>query len=211
MADPFKDRDTPWRDKAALKRLYVDEGFTQSEIGDKFGVSQRTISRMMEKFDIDTSSGTPDLRLQDPDEMRSLYCEKKHTVTEIAERFNCSRSCVIGWLRRHNIERRGRIEEATRAIRKKPPKIRTDQSGYEVVESTIGGETDHLRVHRLIYAAEYGVNAVDGKIIHHRNGIPWDNRPGNLEAMSAENHGRHHRPIDFQLGRANPSDRHENV
>jgi len=209
MADPFKDRDTPWRDEDALEQLYVKEGLTQAEIGEKFGVSQRTISRMMEKHEIDTSPRAPDNRLRDAEKMEELYCEKMLTASTIADDFGCSPRCVIDWLERHSIETRGRLEEANRVRMEKPPRVRTEKRGYEVVENVFKGEKYYLRLHRLIYAAEHGTDAVDGKVVHHKNGIPWDNRPQNLEAMTAEEHGRHHNPIDFYRGDATPRDRHE--
>jgi len=50
--------------------------------------------------------------------------------------------------------------------------------------------SDYVPIHRLVAVAEYGFDAVVDKEIHHKNGMPWDNRPENLEPLSKEEHRR---------------------
>lgn len=52
--------------------------------------------------------------------------------------------------------------------------------------------TDNFHVHRLLAIAEHGVDAVAGKSVHHKNNIPWDNRPENLEILSRSKHRAEH-------------------
>jgi transcriptional regulator with XRE-family HTH domain len=42
----------PYHDPNTLERLYYEEGLTQKEIADKYGVAHQTISRWMERHDI---------------------------------------------------------------------------------------------------------------------------------------------------------------
>lgn len=55
------------------------------------------------------------------------------------------------------------------------------------IELNDGVEVAH---HRLLAVAWFGVDEVDNKVVHHVNGIPWDNREGNLELLTSEEHGR---------------------
>lgn len=70
---------------------------------------------------------------------------------------------------------------------------------YEVRPETPtrGKEDVYVSVHRLTavvacYPTEQPIEAIlddlRGMDVHHRSGVPWDNRPGNLEAVP---HGRH--------------------
>jgi len=53
-------------------------------------------------------------------------------------------------------------------------------------------------VHRLAAVAWFGFDAVKNKHVHHKNGIPWDNRECNLEPISPEEHNTiHHKGKDI--------------
>jgi len=201
MSDPLQDAETPWRDKTTLEQLYNQKGMTQAEIGERFGVAQKTISRWLDRHDI-----KPPWR--DEQKMRRLYEDKHLSATEIAQEFDTTPSNINKWLHKHGVETRDRQEAARRAILKKAPKQHTTRRGYEYVASKINDERDHIRIHRLIAVAEYGFDVVAENIIHHKNGIPWDNRPENLEPMSVAEHTRLHRPVDIRHGNATPRDTH---
>ena len=68
----------------------------------------------------------------------------------------------------------------------------TDDRGYEVWTVWDHPIRRRVLVHRLVAIAEHGVDEVVGKVVHHRNSIPWDNRPENLEVLSRGEHARHH-------------------
>lgn len=65
--------------------------------------------------------------------------------------------------------------------------------GYERWRLWDAGKDAYFYVHRLTAIAEYGIDAVKGMHVHHRNRIPWDNRPENLELLPPDRHCiRHH-------------------
>lgn len=61
-------------------------------------------------------------------------------------------------------------------------------AGYSTIHHQQGGEKHAFPVHRLVAVAEYGIEAVEGKQIHHKNKHPSDNSPGNLVPLSASLH-----------------------
>ncbi|WP_218055090.1 homing endonuclease associated repeat-containing protein [Haloparvum sedimenti] len=75
------------------------------------------------------------------------------------------------------------------------PYMRTEVNNYGHVvwrQKTSNQKNVSVPVHRLQYVAEHGIDSVSGKHVHHKNGIPWDNRVENLEPMSPSEHSRHH-------------------
>lgn len=74
-----------------------------------------------------------------------------------------------------------------------PPSLLTQKAGYEHVVSNVRGKTKRVYLHRLLYVAEHGLDALDDdEHVHHENHIPWDNRPDNLEAVAEDEHCRYH-------------------
>lgn len=187
------DKDRAYRDKDVLERLYWQEGLNQKEIADIFSVNKATIWRWMDKFDMDTRDNTErqvaDKRLLDEDWLREKYHGEGMTITEVSELLEVSRMPVFRALKRHGIDRRGKAEHN----RKTHPGFLLNQDGYLLAYSHAGSKTqDRVVVHRLIAVAEHGVEAVKDMDVHHKNGIPWDNRADNLELIAHDEHARHH-------------------
>jgi hypothetical protein len=48
---------------------------------------------------------------------------------------------------------------------------------------------------RKIAAKHFGENEIKGKIVHHKDGNPWNNEISNLEVLTAEEHRKKHRDL----------------
>ena len=73
-------------------------------------------------------------------------------------------------------------------------RLRTDPDGYPRWHVSQSRAEKHrtLAVQRLLAVSEYGFDAVCGMQVHHKNKIPWDNRPENIELLGAAEHTLHH-------------------
>jgi len=195
------DPDRPWRDPQRLKELYFKEHMTMYEIADELGCSYDAIQYQMDKHGIERRQKTINRPWADADRMRRLYHDKRMSFNDIADELGCSEFTVNEWIKRHGIETRSRREAAKLSQVKQPPSHRFTRDGYEIVEAGDGnGDTDVIRIHRLVMVAKHGVGAVKDKVVHHKNEVPWDNRPDNLVLMTASEHTAHHRPIDRRWG-----------
>jgi len=101
------------------------------------------------------------------------------------EELGCSETAVFYWLEKHGIETRPNTREQL-------PGPTTGPRGYERLHTSAYEGKDKIKLHRLVAIAEYGLERVLEDEVHHKNGIPWDNRPSNLELRSHADHARVH-------------------
>lgn len=179
---------SPWQDKERLKQLYVEDGMSQSEIGSIFGTSQSTISRWLNKYNLKTRPSKDKITgpWRDKESFRHLYFDKEMTIEEMADEWGCGTSTVMRWLKRHGFESRYYTDNNSAAP------FETGGDGYECWYLMEDDAADYVRVHRALAIAEYGIDAVKGKDVHHKNGIKWDNRPENIELLTRSKHARLH-------------------
>lgn len=119
-----------------------------------------------------------------------MYEHKKLNMDQIADRLGCTKSRIRYWMNKHGIERRS--VSAAIALSHPPLSPRTNENGYEQVRTRVGSETVWVHIHRLVAVAEFGFQEVVGNVVHHKNQIPWDNRPDNLKVMTDSAHKSYH-------------------
>jgi len=170
----------PWRDEELLRELYHQENMTQEQIADELGCGGGTVNRWIHNHDLEVNDmGSTNETIRDVD-LYELYWSKKMTQSKIAERCGCSVALVSK-----------QMNEAGVPTRRNMPIFYTrKQGGHEYV--TTGGCGKDIQLHRLLAVAEYGVEAIKNKVVHHKNNIPWDNRAENIELMGWGEHTEHH-------------------
>jgi len=110
------------------------------------------------------------------------------SLQEIADAEGISTTGVRKWFERRN----------TTHTALKPANFETIPRGYERWSHKYDCESYYMYVHRLLAVAEYGLDALDGKHVHHKNGIKWDNRPENIELVTPGEHmGESHDPTEW--------------
>lgn len=120
--------------------------------------------------------------------LRELYHEKEMTQAEIAEQENVTPETVGNWMKKCGIETRSKREATLKQY--DPPELYL-VNGYEA----FAGDNKKVYHHRLLAVAEYGYNAVINNDVHHKNEIPWDNRPDNIDVLSRASHAKVHSKI----------------
>jgi hypothetical protein len=117
--------------------------------------------------------------------LKDTYHGDSKSLEEIGDILGCSASTVRRMMKRKGIETR-------KSNREKPPWFGVESQGYESFRHNMTGGMVEVRHHRLLAIAKYGVDAVVDMDVHHKNGIPWDNRPENLELKEHAEHRRDH-------------------
>jgi hypothetical protein len=124
------------------------------------------------------------------DEIKRLYWNEDWPKKKIADYFNVSEMTVVNRMRDYGIETKSRRQ----AVAKRRATYTMTSNGYMIAADAVGGKSKSMRIHQLLAIAEYGIDEVKNKEIHHKNGIPWDNRPNNIIPVTS----KQHRKIHFQ-------------
>jgi hypothetical protein len=127
---------------------------------------------------------------QDKTTMEYLYLKKRMSSGEIADILPCNKGHVKRWLRNHGIQRT--MQEGAKIHSLKQPPCHRWHNGYEQIVTSVNGQQEGVQIHRLVAVAEWGFDAVKDKVVHHRNGVKWDNRAENLRPMDNGEHTSHH-------------------
>lgn len=201
-ADSPDPEDPDW-----LRDVYHNQDMTLAEMAELAGVGYGKIHYQMEKHGIDrrTSGESRDLRdshkggyseIQDHNRkewLETRYVDQHMTVNEMADEAGVTDATIIRNMDEHGLDRRPSY--VTRVMRDPGAGfIHADHAGgYETIKHSVDDHTYNYKLHRLLAMAVFGIEEVKGKMIHHKNGIPWDNRPDNLELLNDQSeHATHH-------------------
>ena len=215
--------DNPWEDKDTLERLYCEQGLTEREIGERFGVTQTGIGNWVRKFGLDR-----DKPWRDKERLRNQFVELDKTREEIADEWDCSHENICRWINRHGLVKKWKQEDWLRekyygeglSMREMAELQDTSSSnirrwmerhGIDRRDATNRPATfmhvkgyptwqcarnrEYVKVHRLLAVAKYGFDSVKGMDVHHKNGVRWDNRMENITLMTPGEHVRHHNKL----------------
>lgn len=122
-------RERPGRE--VLFDLYVTQHLTQREMVGALGVSQKTVVGWLRDADIAIRNKSDALR-KDPSrtELYDLYVAQEWSMEKIGQHYGVSATCVMRWLRRHEIQARTSAEAGHIAMGKKRPDSGTLRALY---------------------------------------------------------------------------------
>lgn len=205
--DSGTEPDCPWRDKETLKYLYHDKQLGCSRIARRLGCSRATVHQWLTEYEIETRSEPQDTAhdlLRDKEYLYELYYGSGYDQCEIAAFLDVNQSSVSRWMGRHGIRPSEEKWRRNNALsRSSAYALHYVNDGYaEWQAGNLEGDKYTVGVHRLLAVAEFGIEAVKDKIVHHKNGIPFDNRHENICLMTASEHAMHHQ--DIRWGNEDP-------
>lgn len=87
----------------------------------------------------------------------------------------------------------------TGASRSQVPCYTQNNEGYMFWATTIDGTQLNVFEHRLLAAAKYGLEAIKGKHVHHKNGHQFHNTLENIEIVSRTEHKARHKQMRREL------------
>jgi len=127
----------------------------------------------------------------DPETLRELYYEEKLSLSDIADRLGCAPITIRRYMNEYGLPRRS-MSRATELFHGKVGAPYVTKDGYEEWRLTHHQDEYRVRIHRLAAVAWFGWSEVVQNDVHHKNGIPFDNREVNLEPLDRSEHIRLH-------------------
>lgn len=170
----------PWKNELVLDTAYRLLNESTGEVAGYLNCGGETVRRWLDIHEIKESTPNDGLNAG---QLERLFVDERLSMAEIGRRLGCSPGKVSYWLDAHDIER---PEDRANGVRYMSHK------GYPCWFFDQEGAKRRVRVHRLAAVAEYGFDRVAGKIVHHKSGVPWDNRLSNLSLLTNEQHSKHH-------------------
>jgi len=143
-------------------------------------------------------------KYKDSEWLRREYHENDRTMVEMGDELGVDSGTISYWMEKHDID----TYDQGRNKRTPGMNLRVNGSDYlewwnHIHEHSEVVRRETCRVHRLVAVAEYGFDAVADSVVHHKNGVKWDNRPGNLEVLDAGEHATHHNEKRVEAGTHN--------
>lgn len=106
--------------KEQISKLYCAERMTMSEIGKIFGISRKSVKKILEKYDIESRKTRASCDIPDKDELIKLYTEQMLTLNQIGKLYGVGRKTVNSWFNTHNITKISNMERKYYGLRKIP-------------------------------------------------------------------------------------------
>lgn len=189
-------------DPEYLHTEYVSKGRTSREIADELGCGKKAVLRQLEGKGIEkrpNKKRVDDKRVYEREFLEREYVEKEKSSRQIAKDVGCSKDVVLRQLKQHNIRIRDTSEATSLGMDKGRCGFHTSKRGYEKATTRDPERAREVGIHQLVAIAE-GANPhrlftgskSDGNHAHHKNRIPWDNRPCNIKIMSNSEHQKEH-------------------
>jgi hypothetical protein len=130
-----------------------------------------------------------------PEKLREMYHGQKMSLSDIADEWPEATRSKIRWqFKKHDIDTRSR-GEGKRIEAGADVSISLVRGRYRL-EFREFGEHRQFPLARLIAMADYSLEELAGKHVHHKNGHSIDDRRENLEVLNASDHHSEHAPND---------------
>ena len=137
------------------------------------------------QFDLSEAESNVDYPHREPHILAYLYWIEGLNQTGIAERYGYTPSCIS--------KQMDEIPTGSDPSKHSGSVGFYFNEGHGKIYSQYDGDSEFVYSHRLLAVAEYGIDAVKDKDIHHETGWGLDNRPDAISLMEPEEHIHLHR------------------
>lgn len=124
---------------------------------------------------------------KDAEWLEEKYHGEGLTTREMGDIADCGHYTILKWMKKHEIPRRKSGARSGRDNHRWNERVTYDTNG-EYPRALDAYNNEAVYIHRLSAVAWFGIEEVKENQVHHLNGVKWDNREDNLEAMEPGEH-----------------------
>lgn len=190
------------KDKNWLKKKYIDEGMSMSQIGDLLGCTKHPIYRALKKHGLQARAHTSKYPLlNDKEWLRNEYLVEMKSIKQIAEEIGAPHGVVHSALTHMGIKTRnpkeslavkyehGRFGEIASNWRGGRVKTGNGHMYIYAPSHPFSNQKGQVMEHRLVMEKKLGRYLTPEEVVHHMDGDKLNNDESNLELFA--NRGEH--------------------
>jgi len=186
----------PYQREDWLQHEYVEKGRTVGDIAEQFDMTRPGITHWMDKHDIERR-GQREAQQSgglhtDESWLREQYHGEGRSLSDMGGEAGVTAATVLKYMRRYDIPRRSEAKHKKR----EPASYGAVGRGYVYSGSKHDGEQSRVWIHQLVAIADgadpHKVFSNGDYQCHHKNGVKWDNRPGNIDLLDGREHDELH-------------------
>lgn len=128
------------------------------------------------------------------EQLRKWYWDDGLSLSEIEDKTGVFSFHISNRMEELGIPRRSQQEARSYGSKWTEPGIKTYTDGFDYLVHNDGKETHRIRMDKANALVDHSIDDLQGKVLHHRNGVKWLSYPANVEVLTPQQHGKRTAP-----------------
>lgn len=126
------------------------------------------------------------------EELRKWYWDDGLSLKDIQDKTGVFSFYISKRMEALGIPRRSQQEARSYGSKWTEPGIKTYSDSHDYIVHNDGEQTHRIRMDKANTLVDHSIKDLQGKVLHHRNGVKWLSYPENIEVLTPEQQGKLH-------------------
>ncbi|MFA9516569.1 hypothetical protein ACERIT_05030 [Halopenitus sp. H-Gu1] len=124
------------------------------------------------------------------EELRKWYWDDGMSLRDIQDETGVFSLHISQQMEALGIHRRSPQEARSYGSKWAEPGIMTHADSHDYIVHNDGEETHRIRMDKANALVDYSIDELQGKVLHHKNGVKWLSYPSNVEVLTPAQFGK---------------------